>query len=286
MISSKWTPYLFLLPAIVGLGIFSIYPAFQAFFSSLYSFSFVNQTNQFVGLQNYISEFTDPVFWNSVKVTLLFNVVINPLQIVLAFGLAILLNKRVKGIGFFRSIHFIPISVSLPIASVLFMIILNPDEGLVNSVLTSLGFHAQPFLHSSHQALWVIVGIATWKGVGYWAVFLLAGLQEVPSALYEAAALDGANKWTEFIKITFPLMKRSLTFVAVADTVANFLLFAPMYIMTDGGPNNSTDVLMYETIKNAYVNSNMGSADALIVMLIIIILIIIGVESKLLKPKH
>lgn len=127
--------------------------------------------------------------------------------------------------------------------------------------------------------------IATWKGVGYWAVFLLAGLQEVPASLYEAASIDGAGKWDRFKHVTFPLMKRPLTFVTVADTVANFLLFAPMYILTKGGPENSTNVLMEESFNNAFVYSDPGRSSAIVILLLILILIIIGVQFRLLRSK-
>lgn len=278
-------PYLFLFPAIALLVIFKVYPILLGLKNSLYAPGFIAGLDSFVGLSNYAALFSDKVFWNSVYVTVFFNLFINPIQIILAFMLALLLNSKLKGIRSFRSICFIPIAVSLPIACILWNIMMNPEQGVINSILIALGFPQQPFLTSKDQAIWVIILIATWKGVGYWAVFLLAGLQEVPASLYEAASIDGAGKWDRFKHVTFPLMKRPLTFVTVADTVANFLLFAPMYILTKGGPENSTNVLMEESFNNAFVYSDPGRASAIVILLLILILIIIGVQFRLLRSK-
>ncbi|MDF2858653.1 MAG: transporter permease [Neobacillus sp.] len=282
---AKYAPYLFLLPAVALLIIFKLYPIILGLKNSLYAPGFVTGNETFAGLDNYVFLFTDSVFWNSVYVTLFLNLFINPIQIALAFLLAILLNSKLKGIRFFRSINIIPITVSLPIACVLWSIMLNPEQGVVNSILVALGQPQQPFLTSKDQALWVIMAIATWKGVGYWAIFLLAGLQEVPSSLYEAANIDGAGKWQQFSNVTFPLMKRPLTFVIVADTVTNFLLFAPMYILTKGGPENSTNVLMAESFNSAFVYSDPGRASAIVILLLLIILVIIGIQFRLLRSK-
>ncbi|RXZ82197.1 sugar ABC transporter permease [Paenibacillaceae bacterium] len=281
----KYVPYLFLLPAVALLAIFKLYPILLGLKDSLFAPGFIAGKATFVGLDNYTYLFTDGVFWNSVYVTLFFNVIINPLQIALAFLLAMMLNAKLKGINLFRSLNFIPITVSLPIACVLWSIMLNPEQGVVNSLLVSVGLPQQLFLASKDQALWVIMAIATWKGVGYWAIFLLAGLQEVPGSLYEAADIDGAGKWQKFKNVTFPMMKRPLTFVMVADTVVNFLLFAPMYILTKGGPEKSTNVLMNESFTNAFVYSDPGRASAIVILLLILILLIIAVQFRLLRSK-
>lgn len=285
MVKARYVPYLFLAPAVVLLLIFKVYPIALGLKNSLYAPGFIAGLDAFVGFDNYTGLFADHVFWHSVYVTLFFNVFVNPIQIGLAFGLALLLNARLKGIQAFRSVSFIPIAVSLPIACILWNIMLNPEQGVMNSILIGLGFSPQPFLTSKDQAIWIIILIATWKGVGYWAVFLLAGLQEVPQVLYEAASIDGAGKWDRFRDVTFPLMKRPLTFVTVADTVANFLLFAPMYILTKGGPENSTNVLMEESFNSAFVYSDPGRASAIVILLLILILLIIGLQFRLLRSK-
>ncbi|PLS09667.1 carbohydrate ABC transporter permease [Neobacillus cucumis] len=282
----KAVPYFFLLPAFIGIIIFKLYPIIDAFIESLSTASFKAGERLFVGMENYWLLFKDPVFWNSFKVTLWLNVFINPIQIACAFILAILLNQKIKGIGLFRAIHFIPIAVSMPIALIMWNVMLNPEQGVINTILVAMGLDAQPFLGSKAQALWIIILIASWKGIGYWAIFLLAGLQEVPKFLYEASSIDGAGKWQQFKNVTLPMMKRPLAFVIVADTVANFLLFAPMYILTKGGPENSTNVLMNESFNSAFVYSDMGRASAIVMILLVLILLIILAEFKLLKAKH
>ncbi|WP_372813580.1 carbohydrate ABC transporter permease [Paenibacillus sp.] len=281
-----YVPYAFLFPALLGILIFKLLPIAEGLKESLYASSFLAGEKTFTGLKNYGDLLTDPVFWNSVKITLLMNVVINPLQIVLALFLAILLNYHLRGIGFFRSIHYIPIAVSLPIACVLWSLMMNQEQGILNSLLIAVGLEPQPFLGSQDQALWAIIAIATWRGVGYWSIFLLAGLQEVPLSLYEAASIDGAGKWKRFKHVTIPMMKRPLIFVTVADTVTNFLLFAPMYILTKGGPQDSTNVLMNESFNSAFMYSDPGRASAIVMILLCIILIIITAQFKLFKAEH
>jgi multiple sugar transport system permease protein len=285
MVRARYAPYVFLFPAVVLLLIFKVYPIVLGLKNSLYAPGFIAGLDSFVGLDNYLALFSDHVFWHSVYVTIFFNVFVNPIQIILAFLLALLLNSKLKGTSWFRSISFIPIAVSLPIACILWNIMLNPEQGVINSILIGLGFAPQPFLASKAQAIWVVIIIAAWKGVGYWAIFLLAGLQEVPVTLYEAASIDGAGKLDQFRNVTFPLMKRPLTFVTVADTVANFLLFAPMYILTKGGPENSTNVLMEESFNSAFVYSDPGRASAIVILLLILILLIIGIQFRILRSK-
>ena len=283
---NKWVPYLFILPAIIGLFMFKLYPIVSAFIQSTQRVSFLSGTTNFVWLDNYIQLFKDPVFWNSLKVTLKFNVLINPIQIALAFGLAILLNSKIKNIAFFRGINFIPVAVSVPTAAILWKIMLSPEQGVINSIIVGLGMNPQGFLSSSSQALGSIIAIASWKGVGYWALFLLAGLQEIQPSLYEATSIDGATKWQQFRHVTVPMMLRPLTFVVVSVTIANMLLFSPMYILTNGGPSQSTNVLLLESYNSAFLYSDMGRSTSIVVVMLIITSLIVAVEFKLLKPKH
>jgi multiple sugar transport system permease protein len=247
---------------------------------------FITGEKKFVGFVNYASLFGDPIFWKSTNVTLLMNLFINPIQIALAFALALFLNKTLRGIELFRTIHIVPIAVSIPIACIMFNIMLSPEQGVVNSMLAWMSLDPQPFLTSSGQAMWVVILLASWKGVGYWMLFLLAGLQEVPHSLYEASSIDGAGKWKQFKNVTFPMMKRPLVFVTVSTTVANFLLFAPMYILTKGGPQNSTNVLMLEAYNSAFIFSDMGRASAIIIVLLLITMLIISAQFMLLRARH
>lgn len=285
-ISRLSTPYLFLFPALLGLFLFKIYPIVIAFMESLQTYNFVRRVKEFTGLGNYLALFEDPVFWNSFEVTFWFNLLINPFQIVMAFLLACLLNAKLRTIALFRAVNFIPVCVSVPTACILWDIMLNPQQGIVNSILASFNLSPQPFLTDSSQALETVIGIASWRGIGYWALFFLAGLQEVPVAPYEAAAIDGANRWQRFIRITIPMMKRPLTFVTVSVTVANMFLFAPMYILTNGGPQQSTNVLMLESYNSAFLYSDMGRASAIVILLLLVTLVVIGIQFRMLRAQH
>ncbi|MEK8127646.1 sugar ABC transporter permease [Paenibacillus filicis] len=279
-------PYLFLLPALAGLLLFKIYPMLSAGWTSLFQLNFAAGGQTFIGLDNYRALWEDAMFWRSLRTTLVFNLILNPLTVLLAFALALLLNRRIGGTAIFRSIHFIPVAVSIPTACVLWGIMLNPEQGVVNSMLAGLGLPPQPFLSSDTQALGSIIGIVAWKSVGYWAIFLLAGLQEVQAHLYEAASIDGAGRWQKFLHVTWPLLKRPITFVAVAVTSHHFFLFSPMYIMTQGGPQHSTTTLMLESFNSAFLYSDPGRASAIVVVLIMLTLAMIGLQFRLLRTKH
>ncbi len=281
----KYIPYLFLFPAVLGLILFKVYPLASGLFDSFFKYSFLKKTSRFVGLENYTTLFFDPAFLNSLKVTLLFSLITNPLQIALSLGLAYMLTLKLKGNHFFRTLHLVPITVSFTIACTLWGVLLNPDQGLLNSLLNLLGIPNQPFLTSSRQALGSVVAIASWKGVGYWAVFLIAGMENIPRYLYEAADIDGAARGRTFFGITLPLLKNTLLFVLVSDTISNFLLFVPAYMLTGGGPQGSTDFLMYRIYQNAYTYSNMNAASAMVMVLLVILLAVVGLENLLMKER-
>lgn len=276
----------FLVPAMALLIIFKIYPIFLSFYDSLFSYSFVNKQTLFSGLENYLQVLQDSSFQNSLKVTLLFNVVVNPIQVVLSFGLALLLMVKLKGQRVFRTVHLIPITVSFTISCTLWGVLLSPEQGLMNSILNLFGIPNQSFLNDSKQALgWVMV-LATWKGLGYWALFFITGLEEVPSSLYEAASLDGAGYWQSLRYVTMPQMKRTFKFVIVSDTISNFILFVPAYVLTGGGPEGATDLLMYRIYRTAYKYSDVNQASAMIVILLVLLAVIVGLESYLLREKE
>ena len=234
---AKAAPYLLLLPALAGILIFKIYPIFSAVITS-----FIRKGA--FSLRTYEILFQDKTFWNSLMVTLRMNVVMIPLQIVVSLILALLVNSEVKGVGVFRSIYYLPVTMAISVASVTWALMMNVNNGVFNSVLSIFGIPKQGFFTDAGQALWSIVIMATWKGCGYWMMYLLAGLKGVDVSLYESAKLDGAGFFTTLFKITLPLISRAMLFVVVANTSANFLLFAPTKLITEGGPQNSTNVLM------------------------------------------
>lgn len=271
-----------LTPALLGLVVFRLYPIGLAISDSFFNVIRGNQV--YVGLDNYLSLISDSTFWKSLQVTLWFNLVINPIQIALALGLALLYVQKFKGVTFYRILFLIPIGVSLPTAVIIWRIMLSPD-GLANGLLNLAGIPGQPWLTSESLALYSIIAIATWKGISYWMIFIIGGLQNISPEIYDAARIDGARAWQRLFFITIPLLRPTLLFVLVADVSINFLLFAPIFMITLGGPADSTNVLMYEAYKSGFIFGDMGRAMAIIVVVVAILLVIVGLQFRLLNGK-
>ena len=273
-------PYLFLAPALLLIIIFKLYPIFIGFWESLIytSFGGGSENRTFVWLENYQYLFDDPIFWQTLKITAILTVIINPFQIAISLGLALLLMRRTRYILIIRSLYLLPIGIALPIATVIWGLMLDPYQGLVNGVIGIFGIPPQPFLVSESQALWSIIAIATRKGVAFWMLFLLAGLEDIPTQFYEAAQIDGAKPFQKLRYITLPLLRRTILFVFVADTAANFVLMVPMIILTKGGPMQSTNVLVYEAYRSGFYYQDWGRSLSIISILTIITLIVIGFQ--------
>lgn len=272
----KVLPYLMLAPALIFILIFKIYPMISVSVSSFFrngSFTF----------QTYRILFKDKTFWNSLMVTLKMNVVIIPLQVFISMILALLVNNNVKGIGVFRSIYYLPVTMAISVASVTWSLMMNVNNGVFNSILSVFGIESQGFFTDPKQALWCIIIMASWKGCGMWMMYLLAGLKGVDTSIYESARLDGAGYFTTLTKITLPLIKRTMLFVVVANTTSNMLLFAPSKLITEGGPQNRTNVLMYEVYKSAFRNGNMSRAGAITAILLVIIMITVIGQFKMMN---
>ncbi|WP_309105194.1 sugar ABC transporter permease [Microbacterium sp.] len=274
---------LFLLPALIALLLLRIAPAAVALVDSLSRTTLLGGTS-FVGLGNYIELFTNPDFQNALAVTLLFSLIINPLQVAAALLLAVLFTRRAVGSRFWRSMVILPIAVPPAVSAVVWSVIYRPD-GLANGFLAVIGIPPQPFLTSPYQSLLSVMILLSWIGVGYWMMFLIAGLNDIPSSYYEAASLDGASSWRQLWSITLPLLRRPLAFVLVADTVSNFLVFAPVQILTKGGPNGSTNLLMYDLYTRAYTFGDINKAQAEVVILVLITVVIVAAQFRLLKTE-
>ncbi|MCI8416056.1 MAG: sugar ABC transporter permease [Lachnospiraceae bacterium] len=283
-VKRKWIPYTMLLPAFMLVCIFKIYPVISSLMDGFTSHGHFS-------LEVYKSLLKDATFWNSLWVTIKFNLICIPLQICIAFILAMFANAKVKGIGIFRTIYYLPYAVSLTVATMIWSLMFNYNSGVLNSLLMKLGFSAQGFLNDSKQALFCIIIIATWKGCGYWMMFILAGLKNIDGEIYEAARIDGAGFFHTVFKITLPLLKKVLLFVCVANTSSNVLLFAPMQLITNGGPKNSTDVLMYEAYKSAFKYADRSRSAAIVSVLLAMIILVATLQFFLLgereeKPKR
>lgn len=277
---------IFLLPAVFSLVVLRLWPTITAVASSLFeAFPGGLIPATFAGFANYEALFADEKFVATIWRTIGFNLIINPLQILVALLIAVLLTRNVALSGVWRTLIFIPVTVPIVGSSIAWSAALLP-EGPINALISALGGNPQPFLTSPDQALWCIMLIASWIGIGYWMLFLIAGLQAIPAELYEAAKLDRAGPIRTFFQITIPLLRRPLLFVLVADTVANFVLFVPVQLLTRGGPESSTTLLMFEAYRTtfAYGSRNLGAAQ--VVILTAIMLLFVLVQFRLLREER
>jgi putative chitobiose transport system permease protein len=269
---ASWTPYLFLLPALVLLGISSFWPAFQALYYSLTSYDLLGPP-QFVGLENFRELWGDRIFWQVLRNTLVYLVVAVPLLVFLPLVLAILANQPVKGIQLFRVLYYLPVVVSVVVAGIAWKWI-YAENGLLNYILSALTFHTVriPWLTDTHLAIYAVIAVTVWRGLGYYMVIYLAGLQAIPASLYEAAAIDGSDGWQKHWDVTLPLMRPYLWLVTVISAIAAMKVFEEVYVMTRGEPANSTKTLVYYLYEQGFSSLNMGYAAALGVVLFLVVL--------------
>jgi len=279
-IKNKWLPYLLIAPTIILICIFKIYPIFDSVIQG-----FLSKNGEFT-IANYQLLFADKTFWNSFWVTLKFNLIIIPLQIVISFIMAMLVNVKLKGIEIFRTVFYLPFCISLTISTVIWQTMLNVNDGVMNSLLGVLGLKPVGFLIDKRYAMLSIVLIASWRGCAYWMMFFLAGLKGISRDVYESAKIDGSGFFSTLFRITIPLLKNTTLFVLVANTTANFLMFAPIQIATDGGPQGSTNVLMYEAYKSAFKYSNRPRQACIVTIVLIIIMLICFLQNKYMTEKE
>lgn len=272
----------FLAPALVCLAVLRIVPAISAVVESFYAESLLRGGRVFAGLGNYTDLLSNKDFRQSVGVTLLFTVLVNPIQVAVSFLLAVLFTQRAAGAKLWRTLVILPIATPPAVSAVIWSVIYRPD-GLANGVLERLGLPAQPFLTSPSQVLPSLIVLLSWIGVGYWMLFLIAGIQEIPEEVREAALLDGAGPWRRMISVVLPLVRRPLAFVLVADTVSNLLVFAPVQILTKGGPNGNSNLLMYDVYSRAYAIGDIHVAQAEVVILVALTLAIVAGQFRLLR---
>ena len=272
----------FLLPAVLAAVLLRLWPTGRAVWDSLHNTPLGVEPTHWVGLEQFRTLFSDPDFLNSLKITALFGIIVNPLQILVALVLAVLFNERLRGAGLMRTLVFLPVAIPQSVSAVIWAVAFRPD-GPLNGVLDRLGISSQGFLTSPTQALPSIIVVVSWIGVGYWMMFLIAGLKEIDPVLYEAAALDGAGRWARFRWVTVPQLRRQIAFVLVANTISNLLVFAPVQILTNGGPNGRTDLIMNDVFDRAYNQSDIGAAAAATLVVVVVALVIVVVQFRLLS---
>lgn len=237
------TPYLFLLPALVVLGFTVFYPALQAFYLSFTSYDLIGEP-QWIGWKNFQRLSRDPVFWQTLRNTLLYLVCVVPILAIAPLGLAILVNQKIRGIRWFRVAYYTPVIISMVVAGIAWKWLYS-DNGLLNQFLRAIGFEGVPWLTDPNLALFSVMVVTIWKGLGYYMVIYLAGLQSIPADLYEAAAIDGSDGFRKHWDITVPLMKPYLFLVAVISAISATKVFEEIFIMTQGGPLNSSKTIVF-----------------------------------------
>lgn len=272
----------FVSPWIVGFLAFNLYPLIASIWFSLCDYSVLSEP-VFLGAQNYVDLWHDPVFWKALRNTVVFAVVAIPLSTVLSIGLAVLLNQPIAGQGIYRTIFFLPSLVPAISLAILWQWMLNGPMGLVNNLLRPFlniinavtGFHLQApdWLNDPNFALWGLILTGLW-GTGQAVVIYLAGLQEVPAELYEAAELDGTNAWQRFLHITLPMLSPVIFFNVLMSIIGALQTFAVPYILTGGGDGPGRSLLFLATYiyQNAFDYWNMGYASALALCLLVLII--------------
>jgi ABC-type sugar transport system permease subunit len=277
------TGYAFLVPAVLGLLLFSLLPLAYAALISVNTWDAFRGPLGFVGLDNYATLATDPSFWRGLRNTAYYAVWEVPLQCGLALGLALLVQRPLRGIGLFRAAYYLPVVISMVVASALWRILLDSQSGLVNSVLAALGLPRQPFLLSTSLTLPTLAVALSWKWVGFSMLVFLAGLQGIPHEYYEAAEIDGAGALGRFWSITLPLLRRPAAVVVVTTSINAFKLFTPIYIITQGGPQESTTTIVYQVFQNAFRYNKLDVASAMGFVLLLLLLLLTAVQLRWLR---
>ena len=273
------TPYLFLLPALLLLGLTVFWPVLQAFYLSLTNYIDLSQPPQWIGIGNYRRLLADKVFWQTLGNTLLYLICVVPILVIFPLGLAILVNRKLRGMNWFRAFYYTPVIISMVVAGIAWKW-LYAENGLLNQFLASIGFKdGIPWLTSPKWALYSVMAVTIWKGLGYYMVIYLAGLQSIPDELYEAAAMDGSDGISKHWDITVPLMKPYLLLVAVISAISATKVFEEVYIMTQGGPRNSSKTIVYYLYEQAFQNLEISYACTigLVIFLLILTLSIVRI---------
>lgn len=261
--SNERVGYLFILPSFIHLLIFLLIPVGFSFFLSFRDWDQPKfQDAPYIGLDNYDFLMGDKRFWHAMGNTAYYTVLSVPLGMAVSLAVAAILNQKLRGVNLFRILFFIPVISSWVAVSIIWVTLLDPNVGIVNYLLKLVGLPSVNWLGDPRSAMPSLVLISIWKGLGFQMIIWLSGLQAIPQELYEAASIDGANRWQSFWGITLPLLTPTTLFLAVTGVIGSFQVFAPVYVITKGGPLGSTDVAMFHIYQRAFQNFDFGYASA------------------------
>lgn len=269
----------FVLPAAIGFGVFLVWPALRGVWLSFTDYS-VFQPGSFVGLANYERMLADPVFWSSMKITVLYVLVNIGVQTVVALVLAVLLNRLTKS-TVVRGVVLTPYLVSNVVTAMLWLLLLDYQLGIVNQLLDRLGFGRESFWGNPALVVPTIALVNVWRHVGYTSLLIFAGLQTISPQVYEAAKVDGASEWTMFWRITLPLLRPYLAMVLIVTSIGSFQVFDTVSVATQGGPANASNVIQYYIYNVAFSRYDFGYASAMSVALLVVLSIITVLQYRL-----
>ncbi|WP_455220500.1 carbohydrate ABC transporter permease [Kaarinaea lacus] len=283
--------WLFSLPALAGLFCFVLIPFVLAIILSFTNLRLGSPLPlKFMGTVQYQRIFSDVAFLHALRNNIMFTLLVVPLQTAFALLLALLINQPLRGITIFRTLFFMPVVFPLSLVAVVWILIFAPGpQGTLNSVLEAItfgGWQAKDFLHNPDWALPAIALTSIWQGVGFQMIILLAALQGIPEELYEAARVDGAGKWPQFLYITLPQLRNAIIFVVLVTTILAFRLFDQVQIMTQGGPNHATTTVMYEAVNAAFASQQVAKGAAMTVVFFTIVLMLTLVQRYVLKQER
>jgi multiple sugar transport system permease protein len=277
-----WVAFWLLLPATAGLIVFTFAPLVYAFYISLNDYQLLSGQLTWIGPANYLRLLSDPNVVKSLVVSGLYTVISVAAQVLLGLALALLVKDRVRGLGFFRTAYFLPVVASFVVMATIWKF-LYAESGLFNAILLTLGLPAQPFLRSADQALTSIAALGVWKFVGFNMLIFLGGVQAIPADLYESASLDGAGPVKRFAYITLPLIKRVLLFVVVMTSIESSKLFTPVYVMTSGGPQDSTNAIVFQIFRTGFRYYELGYAAAMSFLLLAVVMVLMWLQFRALR---
>jgi len=276
--------YLMSLPYLVSFALFVAFPLGFSFILIFHKWNVITPM-RWVGLKNFYRLFHDVEFFRAIYNTVVFLIIHIPLQIVFALVIAVLLNQKIKLRGFFRAVFFMPVIVSGVVITILWQQLYAYETGVLNLILTQLGLPKIPWINDPSWAMPSIAIMATWKNVGLYIVLFLVGLQNIPKYLYESAELDGATAWQKFWYITVPSLNSTMVLVVILSTIGGFSLFIEPFVMTGGGPMNSTLSAMLYIYNQAFYFGHMGYAATLGFFFAFIIFIVVLIQKRLVERK-
>ncbi len=278
------TGWSFLAPAALHLAAFTVGPLVFAGWLSLHRWSLLDAARPFIGLRNYAAVLTDPTWWNAVKNTAVFTLNV-PVSMAVALGLALLVQRKLRGIVALRAVFFLPTITSLVAVAIIWQWMFNDEVGLLNWLLSLVHLGPVPWLTSPRTALPALMLMSVWLVVGYQMVLFQAGLAAIPHDLYDAARMDGAGRWRRFLHVTLPGLRHTLFFVLVTSVIGSFQIFGAVYVMTEGGPLHSTDVAVFHVYEEAWEYFRFGRAAAMSWVLFAIIFLVTWVQFRVVERR-